>query len=388
MGIPSRRVGVGSVVIAVVLLATVAMPVGAWSRWFKVNDGSATSGWADNDVTATEGDRYHAAFDSVDLGGGWLVYTRRDVSDDAIIRRVLGYTCDLAQGIAVEGDTVLIACSHLSDGELQVYRSGDGGETWAGPVKVGTGAWSSENSSITISQGVALVAWTDGRGRIKVKRSTNGGETFGPAVQLGTTTARGLEDGKSGRVKIDAHGSHVYVVWTTKRETHPTYATRGLTLRRSTNLGATWGSSRTLTDGKLLDMGPAVAATASGVLIAYSTAGFDLRLLRSTDKGASFTTRVLTGSSEDLVDIAVAGDKVVVAWATSVSKYNLGVRIRRSSDGGRTWAGTQNTGVTFGPDSSPWANVNLLEGTPIISAAGKDRTSSNWLGYSMYVSRP
>jgi hypothetical protein len=373
--------------LATVLAVVLASPVAAaWSRWLDVNNSSYGASFADSDAVATSGTTFHAIYTGDPVTDPSFYYARYQEGDVQPQRRTLTYACQQDQGIAADGGVVVALCSDFIPGDLWYFRSIDDGHTWSTGVKLGSGAMGQAAASVAISGATVLVGWTVGsNGNVVTRRSSDSGENFGPLRVLGSSTA-GPSGERDGQLKLAARGSSFYAVWHKQNAGQALYQ-RGMVLRRSTDGGATWKPKLTLVSGSVYYMGPSIVATQAGAIVAYTAAGSQLRALRSTDGGRTFSSRNLTsqGSSEDQVDIAASGSKIRVMYSHYVGNQ-LRMYVRRSSDSGRHWTSAESA-ASVRDDYAPYGNVSLLDGATVVTYVGKDNNPSNELGLSIYANR-
>lgn len=126
--------------------------------------------------------------------------------------------------IASLGSNVAVAWGASADGKGDIYvaMSGDGGRTFASPVRVNTSAGEARISgeiqprvTISLPKGtvpVVSVTWNAKANgtEIKTARSTDGGRTFGPAISLQATGAAGDRGWQA--AAADANGK-LHVMW-------------------------------------------------------------------------------------------------------------------------------------------------------------------------------
>jgi hypothetical protein len=176
-------------------------------------------------------------------------------------------------------------------------------------------------------------------------KSTDGGRTFGPAVKIaditpaGTTeTAAGpailLGPGKAMRTAefpvLAFHRDAIYVAWNEGRGDHS-----HLRLARSTDQGASW-SLRWLTGGNADEAQPALSSDREGLHVLYYSIAptrpnrlIDVAVLDSAD-GATFSARRVTNRS-------FPGVLNIQQFDPLIAPYYMGDYLANVSDGGRQY---------------------------------------------------
>lgn len=237
---------------------------------------------------------------------------------------------------------------------LRFSRSEDLGRTWSPPVTINGegkfGEFGSHNfHALTVGTGGRIVAtWLDSRSGtsgVWMSQSTDGGRTWesdrpiyrDPSCPCCRTS-----------VAVAADGA-MYVAWRAVLEGD----VRDVVVMRSDDGGRTWGEAvRPVEHGWVYPgcphAGPDIAVDASGTLhVAYWTGqpgAAGVYYARSDDRGRTFTSReIAVGETARPahVQLALADSAgVVVAWDDGHSEIPR-VLIRRSSDGGRSFAAAQ-----------------------------------------------
>ena len=229
--------------------------------------------------------------------------------------------------------------------------------SWSAPtVASANGAYPSEGRSLarTVTSGGTVklhqvytkyafngVAAKDGgpyQG-VYYRRGNSTGTSWGTAKRLNGTTTHAATPA------IATAGKYVYAAWRTELHAGAAYDpadARWLQFRRNVHYGdaSEWRPIKNLYVGRI-DR-PAIAASGSSVYIAYTdSVGGEVRVVKSSDAGATFGSAKAIGSTTGLsegyagfADIAVSGSTVVVAWQSG-----SGVLARVSTNGGSTWGG-------------------------------------------------
>lgn len=206
--------------------------------------------------------------------------------------------------IAVSGNNVYVVWSDNTPGRTDIFytRSMDGGATFGGIINLSNTTGSSGSPTIAISANNVYVTWSDNTGtgedgEILYRRSTDCGATFGSTFNLSNTA------GDSGGSDIAVSGNNVYVAWSDNSE---------ILYRRSTDGGATFGSTINLSNTAGVTRNPSVAVAGNNVYLVWhdNTSGnAEILLRKSVNAGATFGSTINisqnTGFSE-LPAIAVS----------------------------------------------------------------------------------
>ncbi|MDP9367255.1 MAG: glycoside hydrolase [Chloroflexota bacterium] len=231
------------------------------------------------------------------------------------------------------------------------YRSNDGGETFAAPVKVDIGSfddkeWLAVDVSNGPHRGNVYVVWQDNC-VTSFSRSTDGGRTFSPRKALLTACA-------GAQVAVGPDGT-IYVLGPTYTP-HPDVATYRLTVSRDG--GRTFDEPRAVIQVAVMPgqlNGGFRAAALPGLAVAPDTGDLvvvwnddrngnvNIWLSRSTDGGASFSEPIhvndIARGDQFQPSLAIAaGGTVVVSWfdrRADPENRLADVYIARSTDGGR-----------------------------------------------------
>jgi hypothetical protein len=204
--------------------------------------------------------------------------------------------------------------------------------------------WSSGDSKYPAialgSNNYIHVVWEDtapGNTEIFYKKSTNGGVTW-TSKRLTWNSGFSLAP----VIALDSN-DHIYVVWW---DGSP--GNGELFMKKSTDGGAKWASQR-LTQNSGDSKYPYIAIDSNDyvhlVWEDYSSGGFEIYHKKSTDGGATWSTKRLTFNTGNSQDSAIAVDSIghihVVWWDDST--YFNEIYYKKSTDGGTTWSTQQLT---------------------------------------------
>ena len=219
---------------------------------------------------------------------------------------------DTDPDLAAEGPLVAVAYAIEIDPvneDVMVQRSGDGGQTWGGPVNVSHDGQPSAEPAVAVSGGTVHVAF-ENKGsedetddRLAYARSADGGATFGDAAVL--------SEGAEGQPALAVNGAVVHLFGCSGSD--PAHSE--LHLYRSEDGGATFAAPAAVTDTPGECDGPTVAAHGDLVVVAWEEAapgaGSDVHVLSSRDGGRTFTGPVnVSQSPGDSEEPFIAVDSV------------------------------------------------------------------------------
>jgi len=171
------------------------------------------------------------------------------------------------------------------------------------------------------------------------RRSDDGGRTWASEVRLSNS------EGRANSPRITAEGEQVHVVWKDKR-----FDDNGeIFYSRSLDRGKTWSDAKRMTDDEFRSSAIQVVVHGDTVLISWEDYSMnnkrsDVELLRSTDRGATWSAReslapAVNGCPVLVVDPAGVVHASLCSWdhAKETNGYNYEIYYRRSKDGGVTW---------------------------------------------------
>ena len=257
---------------------------------------------------------------------------------------------------------------------LAAYSTFDGGSTWseAPPLQLGPGwggmsdpavAWDSAGNAYLVAlpfkPGMAPPDDTGDLIGIAVYQSTDGGLTWGPPNLIHTSSGDDKQGAAGDWNSVSPFFGNVYACWDDGSN---------LAFARTTDNGATWVGVGAQAVGSPVALGdsfsPEPTVADDGTLYIVWTAGSDIKFIKSTDGGDSFSAPALVATGitplsspplaapdgfpelpgakfrVDTIASACAGTGgvLVAAWAD----YREGVSrvyYRASPDGGNTWLG-------------------------------------------------
>jgi len=277
--------------------------------------------------------------------------TTRDIADNAIT------TPKIANNAITEAklsrDAVHVVWDDMSSGNDEVFYRSNAGDVVSNPADdLSNTAGSSSIPSIAVSGNNVYVVWRDntpGNDEVFYRRSNDGGASFGSTVNLSNNA------GFSGAPSIAVSGNNVHIVWYDQ-----TPGNSEIFYRRSTDGGASFGSTVNLSNNAAESAPPAIAVSGNNVYVDWrdNTPGnFDMLYRRSTDGGASFGSTVnLSNNAGDSggisQGIAASGNSVYIVWRDNTpGSYNI--FYRRSTDGGASFGSTVNLSNNDGHSDLP-----------------------------------
>jgi hypothetical protein len=197
-----------------------------------------------------------------------------------------------------------------------------------------------------------------------VSRSRDGGRTWGPITTLIADTAAHFND-KNTITADPTDSRYVYAVWD-RLSSVPGEGAGPTMLARSTDNGAHWEAARIVYDpgpnaqtiGNRIEVLPDGTLVDLFTLIDYATGAVTLNVIRSTDKGVTWSAPVFVAdvlalgatdpdTGEPIRDGAILAQmaisrqgKISVVWQDA--RFSCGVRdgiaLSESTDGGFTWS--------------------------------------------------
>ncbi|WP_225731113.1 MULTISPECIES: sialidase family protein [unclassified Nocardia] len=255
---------------------------------------------------------------------------------------------------------------------LSTYNTFDGGSTWTESMPAVPSDWAGTSDPAVAfdrSGNAYLLALPFGPGAnapligIAIYRSTDSGRTWGAPQLIHQSSGDDKQELTSDTYPNSPFYGNVYGAWD---DGTPTQA--ALRFARTTDLGQTWrGAGSDAVGTGLADdsFSPSLTVAPDGTLYIVWTNQFELKFVRSTDGGETFSDPAVIASGitsldaaglnapdgfpelpggtfrVDTIPAAVAGPggSLVVAWADYRENVSR-IYCRRSGDGGQTWDGS------------------------------------------------
>src|SRR5215217_3869141 len=260
--------------------------------------------------------------------------------------------------VAVSGSNLYVVWEDTSSGnrEILLIRSHDG-SNFTSTQTLSNSPGESFDPRIAVSGSNVYVVWedtaTDGSSEVKFAKSADNGATFGSVQNLSNQSR------DSTNPNIAVSGSNLYVVWSGLSTNATADAGPEVMLARSADNGATFGSVQNLSNNTGDSTNPNIAVSGSNLHVVWeddSSGNSEIVMLRSTNNGASFnTSRNLSNTPGESVDprIAVSGSNVYVVWEDTATDGSSEVKFAKSADNGATFTNARNlsnnTGISFDP---------------------------------------
>lgn len=250
--------------------------------------------------------------------------------------------------IAISGNNVHVVWDDTTSGNNDILykRSTDGGATFGSTINLSNNMGGSDEPAIAASGNNVYVVWHDntpGNPDILYRRSTDGGATFGSTINLSENT------GSSGASAVTISGNRVYVVW---RDNTP--GNLEILYRRSTDGGATFGSTINLSTSPGDSWAPAVATSGNNVYVVWHDTALgnsEILYKRSIDGGISFSiVNKLSFNAGTSASITASGNNVYVVWR---DVQNSDIVYRWSDFGGEAFYPEINLSDNAGSSGEP-----------------------------------
>jgi len=206
--------------------------------------------------------------------------------------------------------------------------------TWQATKRITNSSNASHYPAIAVNGANIYVTWykdLSGNSQIFFRKSVDSGATWQSSKQL-TDNA-----GFSGIPVIAVNGVNVYLAWVDR-----TPGNAEIYFMRSTDSGATWQTAKRLTNTSGDSNSPAIAVNGANIYITWNddTPGnAEIYFRKSTNSGTSWQAAVrLTFNSGDSYNsaIAVRNNNVYVTWQDNTSGNNE-IYFRKSPDTGTSW---------------------------------------------------
>jgi hypothetical protein len=267
-----------------------------------VNLRSTTTGSVWEPSIAASGNNVYVVWvEDTTASGVWDVLYRRSTDGGASFGDIVNLTENTASdaeetAIAASGNNVYVVWSDISGIDHILYKkSTNGGASFGDTKNLSNNTVPSREPAVAVSGNNVYVVWrerdsTSGIQEILYRRSINGGANFSGTVNLSNNT------GASQAPAIAASGNNVYVVWHDDSLVPGTFE---ILHRRSINGGANFSSTVNLSNTTGQSGRPDVAASGNNVYVVWhdntAQAGvvqFDILYKKSTNGGASFGSTV------------------------------------------------------------------------------------------------
>ncbi len=219
-----------------------------------------------------------------------------------------------------ESTAVAVYVQGHDPGRVLVRRSTNSGQSWHAAVPLSNAGSSPALSGLGSSVDAVWVR----NGAVRYARSTNGGASFGQPTALSTSSAAALwPDVARGP------GGLVVVAWFDQNE-------QNVKVRVSSDGGQSFSGADLLASagGR-----PALAIGEEVIYAAYSVGDNKLRIKRSLNDGATWSTPVTITSDTDTLEewsITAEGSHAYVGYMSATDYYDL--RYRRTTDRGASWS--------------------------------------------------
>jgi len=250
-----------------------------------------------------------------------------------------------------------VAYRELLAGKPRVYyRRSQGGETWEAPTLLsGAGAFAASRPALAWVGSKVDAVWSevasDETSRIMYRSSSDGGATWGDPIPLSPTGT------SVGFAKVARDGVGRVIVTYTDENSGKVF------VRISVDGGLAFGMRRALGqtsnqpwDGEVaFDAFPTVAVARGVFHLAFFADGANLKYRRSTDLGATWAaSRTMSRAGNAFFPQLIASGQQVVIGYSAFSSSSLYAAYRRSTNKGVQWSTegvlTSRTGnVTFSP---------------------------------------
>jgi hypothetical protein len=282
--------------------------------------------------------------------------------------------------IEVSGSNVYTVWGDASKGggDTLFRKSPDAGNTFQSILDLSNNKAGEATEQHIVKQGNNVyVVWSED-GDVFFKRSTNNGASFGSTINLSD------DDKTSDTPDIAVIGNNVYVIWTTRDVSTGGSNEVQLFFKRSTDNGQSFSSVKKIS-GVFEELSSKIAAIGSNVYIAFGAGSEDSQEMfftRSTNEGSSFSNPVQISNSQLFAvvgGIAAKGNNVYIVWRDNpIDEIQNHVEFKRSTDNGASFGGTKDFGGGLNPSLDVISNnvYVVWEGNGISFKASKDDGAS------------
>jgi hypothetical protein len=231
---------------------------------------------------------------------------------------------DISPQIAAAGNNVYIAGDDGSEDRTEIFfiRSTNNGGSFSSPISINNNHEASILGKITADGNNVYIVWSDlslfdtKSVEVFFRRSTDNGASFKDIVNLSNNAGYSIDP------QMAVIGGNVYVVW---RDTPGSAGTAAndIFFKRSTNSGASFGTTKNISNNPGESSSPQISRSGTAVRIVwvdntFGTPGQDDILFRASgDNGITFgTIRNLSNNagSSDEPRIISSGDNMYVVW--------------------------------------------------------------------------
>jgi len=310
-----------------------------WTAAKKLTSNSGAS--YNPDIAVDSNDHIHLVWEDNTPGNPEIYYKNSTDGGTSWITKRLTYNSDgsYVPTIAVDAsDHIHVVWEDYTPGTSEIFykKSTDGGKNWTTKRLTWNSGYSSRPVLAIDSNSHIHMVWEDGSTPVKseifYKRSTDGGVNW-------TTMRLTYNSGWSGAPTLAIDSSnHIYVVW---HDDSP--GNQEIYYKRSTDGGTSWTTKRlTWTSGGSYKPNIFVTSNKGHIHVVWeddTPGNFEIYYKKSTDGGATWTTKRLTWTSVDSLNPEITvdfKDHIHVVWEDD-TPGNFEIYRKKSTDGGATW---------------------------------------------------
>ncbi len=333
-----------------------------WKPIIKIT-ASGTVGYARTPQVIASGSNVYVVWDQFD----GEVYFRRSSDNGATWKSLVNISSNPgrsnSEGIGVSGSNIFIiwlqANAEDTSHDIFFKRSTDNGATWRATINLSNyGRVANAPPDLAVSGANVHVTWNedlslDRSGQeIAFRSSNDNGASWAPKLNLSNTP-----DEDSVLPQISTAGSSVHIVWEEIIDESDKIYWVDVMVVSSTDNGLNWESPLDLGDSTTdYSFEKQIAASGSNVHVAWLEG--DLTVRSSNDNGASWgSSKLLTsGRIPNGLQIAVTGSSVYLAWDKQVG-FQSDVFFTRSLNNGDSWKFVKNLSNNSGGSGSPQIGV-------------------------------